>query len=313
MSSDGGAVWTQIDSAWYNDGGCLIGHPDSANVIISGGQVTSGGFGVSVSRDSGRNWTRFICSSGAADFCYALALAPSEARTVYAGGQVSGSGAVYRSTDLGSTWAGTANSPTDTVFGLAVSPDDAGIVIAATPGGLFRTTDAGGTWTNADAGAGFRSVRFLSDNGDTVAAGGDSGAVLSTDGGANWYSINAGLEGNRVSCLEFAYRGGDVLIAGTRGASCWMTDVTLGVEERMKDEGGRMRPGPTIVRGVLFVEARGEKREARSELLDISGRKVLDLRPGANDVSCISTGVYFVRAVSRELSAAGCSKVVIQR
>jgi len=48
-------------------------------------------------------------------------------------------------------------------------------------------------------------------------------------------------------------------------------------------------------------------------LLDISGRKVLDLHPGANDVSGLCPGVYFVRAVSRELSAVSCHKVILQR
>jgi hypothetical protein len=49
-----------------------------------------------------------------------------------------------------------------------------------------------------------------------------------------------------------------------------------------------------IVRGVLVLPASGVKREASSVLLDISGRKVLDLRPGPNDVSRFAPGVYFV-------------------
>jgi photosystem II stability/assembly factor-like uncharacterized protein len=295
VSSDGGAVWTQIDSMWYNDGGCLIGHPDSANVIISGGQVTSGNFGVSVSRDSGRNWTRYMCSSGGADFCYALAVAPSEGRTVYAGGQVSGSGAVYRSTDLGSTWARTSGSPSDTVFSLAVSPDDAGIVIAATPAGLFRTTDAGTNWTLTNAHRGFRSVRFL--DGYDAAAGGDSGAVFSTDGGADWYDISTGPEGVRLSCLDFLDQPENSMIVGTHGASCWLWDPGMGVAETMKDEGGRMNAGPTVVRGVLVLGAAGSRQNTghRAELLDITGRKSLDLHAGANDVSGLAPGVYFFR------------------
>jgi hypothetical protein len=36
------------------------------------------------------------------------------------------------------------------------------------------------------------------------------------------------------------------------------------------------------------------EREASSVLLDISGRKVLDLVPGANDVRALAPGVYFV-------------------
>ena len=52
----------------------------------------------------------------------------------------------------------------------------------------------------------------------------------------------------------------------------------------------------TVVRGVLFLpSASGVKREASSVLLDISGRKVLDLHFGANDVRALAPGVYFVR------------------
>ncbi len=54
------------------------------------------------------------------------------------------------------------------------------------------------------------------------------------------------------------------------------------------------RPTPTIVRGVLMMGDRGQKIGYRAELLDISGRKVLDLKPGANDVRGTAPGVYFV-------------------
>jgi hypothetical protein len=60
--------------------------------------------------------------------------------------------------------------------------------------------------------------------------------------------------------------------------------------------GLRVASSATIVRGVLLFEARGEKREERGELLDAMGRKVL--KPGANDVSRLSPGIYFVHARS---------------
>ena len=77
----------------------------------------------------------------------------------------------------------------------------------------------------------------------------------------------------------------------------------------MNDERGTMNVEPTLVRGVLFFEARGEKRETRGELLDISGRKVLDLKPGPNDVRSLAPGVYFVR----EAQAQAVRKVVIAK
>jgi hypothetical protein len=71
----------------------------------------------------------------------------------------------------------------------------------------------------------------------------------------------------------------------------------------------------TVVRGVLYARV-GSRRNAEygTELLDISGRKVLDLKPGANDVRVLSPGVYFVRqasGVKHEVSSV--TKVVITR
>ena len=53
---------------------------------------------------------------------------------------------------------------------------------------------------------------------------------------------------------------------------------------------------PTIVHSVLILsKAVGGERSAVSELLDITGRKVIDLHPGVNDIRHISQGVYFIR------------------
>jgi len=45
---------------------------------------------------------------------------------------------------------------------------------------------------------------------------------------------------------------------------------------------------------VLGRVASRQNTAYRAELLDINGRKVLDLRPGANDVRSLAPGVYFV-------------------
>jgi hypothetical protein len=52
----------------------------------------------------------------------------------------------------------------------------------------------------------------------------------------------------------------------------------------------------TIVRGVLFLEGDCPRTGTvpKTVLLDISGRKVLDLKPGPNDASRLAVGVYFV-------------------
>jgi len=65
--------------------------------------------------------------------------------------------------------------------------------------------------------------------------------------------------------------------------------------------------GATIVRAVLFLP------EAPGGLLDISGQEVLDLRAGANDVSRLSPGVYFVREAQAQAQAQAVREVVIAR
>jgi len=72
---------------------------------------------------------------------------------------------------------------------------------------------------------------------------------------------------------------------------------------------------------VLMVPEFGTRSElpehdsvmSRTVLLDIGGRKVMDLAPGANDVSRLAPGVYFVRAASRGPAAVGCQKVVLTK
>ena len=83
-----------------------------------------------------------------------------------------------------------------------------------------------------------------------------------------------------------------------------------GVEETPNAE-VRTTNVATIVRGVLMIGDRGRKTGDRAELLDVSGRKVLDLNPGANNVQAIAPGVYFVREAQAQAQA--IRKVVVTR
>jgi len=87
--------------------------------------------------------------------------------------------------------------------------------------------------------------------------------------------------------------------------------------------------GPTVVRGVLVLGGNGDspsEREdarysphfpvmSRASLLDISGRRVMELRPGANDVRALAPGVYFIRRPETEdgRPAAAIRKIVVAR
>jgi len=71
----------------------------------------------------------------------------------------------------------------------------------------------------------------------------------------------------------------------------------------------------SLVRGVLVLpSAAGVERQASSVLLDISGRKVLDLLPGPNDVRHLAPGVYFVREPSAaDGKPSAIDKVIVTR
>jgi hypothetical protein len=108
--------------------------------------------------------------------------------------------------------------------------------------------------------------------------------------------------------------------------SCW-TDTAMGRSYGTDRLWGRLGQVPgieqaddrllrsvtgeaSVVRGVLFLPRSLDPSLHRS-LLDISGRKVLDLKPGANDVRGLAPGVYFVRGTQAQAQAV--RKVVVAR
>jgi len=74
-------------------------------------------------------------------------------------------------------------------------------------------------------------------------------------------------------------------------------DAPPGVCEQPSLSAWPEAPPQTVVRGVLVLDAVDCKQHSayRVELLDIAGRRVMDLKPGANDVRALAPGVYFIR------------------
>ena len=288
--------------SYYDDGGCCIVHPDSANLILTGGKgpitQTNWSFVVSYSRNGGSTWTRRNLSGSSSGWCYSLAVAPSATSTIYAGGQVAGAAAVYRSTDFGATWSPTATAPTDTVVSLEVDPADAARVLAATPDGVFLTTNSGATWTNL-YGGNVRTVLRYPGSPDTLVAGGVAGVSISTDGGGTWNPMNSGLEGRAVTALEFADHGGDYLIAGTVGGSCYAWQFGAGIAERRWTGGdglgtsGSLHAWPNPF--ISCCRVVGHERDEFT-IFDHSGRQV-GMAKGDRIGAGLAAGVYFVRGI----------------
>ena len=90
------------------------------------------------------------------------------------------------------------------------------------------------------------------------------------------------------------------------------TGGIVGLEGSFEPQAASRRPMPTIIRGVLVLGAVDGRQKAadRAILLDAAGRKVLDLKPGANDVRHLAPGVYFCRQTAGFAPCAPASSVM---
>jgi hypothetical protein len=110
-----------------------------------------------------------------------------------------------------------------------------------------------------------------------------------------------------MSVLEVTYRTWTPLYPGVYRMQCtansndtnWTYLTVLprtGLEQGDNPQASVLKPQATVVHGVLYLPPASDVvRHASSVLLDISGREVMELRPGPNDVSRMSPGVYFIR------------------
>jgi hypothetical protein len=139
----------------------------------------------------------------------------------------------------------------------------------------------------------------------------------STDGGVNWApetrltqtSTNSSnpaivLTGDTIHIVFCDDRSGDTELYYLRNPT-----GNVGVVESLKPQASSYKPPSTIIHGILFLPS--SLLTANSSLLSIDGRKVLALHAGANDVSRLGPGVYFVR--DARIQAQAVRKVVITR
>ena len=211
-------------------------------------------------------------------------------------------------------WESYRNFPSDTddIYGARVSPsgvvlDTAEIAISTAPGrqgspvAAFDGTDFLVAWDDVD---GIHGAR-LSQAGVVF----DSGPIRQ----AAWDpALACGVAGRMLLAYEgWAGRVGDRVYNAHRA---WgKMDPNPGIEESRQPPVYSLRPAATVIHDVLFLPKASSHKPQTSSLLDIAGRKVLDLQAGANDVHSLAPGVYFVRAVSRQPLAVSCTKVVLTR
>ena len=104
-------------------------------------------------------------------------------------------------------------------------------------------------------------------------------------------------------------------VLGYGGAVLWddidFSPSTGAVEERTSSHASRLTATATVVRGVLVLPDRSFG-VGDWTLVDAVGRRILPLKAGRNDVSRLSSGVYFIhRASISDLEGTCVSRLVI--
>jgi hypothetical protein len=126
--------------------------------------------------------------------------------------------------------------------------------------------------------------------------------------------MNTGLEGIGITCLAFADRSGDALIAGTQGASCWAWAINTGIADggrRVVNDGLLVIPNPCRASRSLRISlprTLDPSFPLSLSLFDLSGRVVLRRtlgpRTSSLDVSSLPAGVYRLEVGSGPIRAA---------
>lgn len=146
---------------------------------------------------------------------------------------------------------------------------------------------------------------------------GSSDPVVSHNYGLGWSAPEqAGVaQGNAVGiCPHRPHMGIYVLYRGTDDAYYSTVGAPMpGVAGRGQPVACSRRLTASVVRGVLYLLA--TPTTLRHSLLDISGRKVMDLQSGRNDVCHVAPGVYFVRGEGprgQGVKGSSVRKVIVQ-
>jgi hypothetical protein len=245
---DAKGEWSFVSGARHDFMGFQV-NPAEEGVMYSSGHPAPGSnfpnpVGFMVSRDAGATWD-IVSLAGQVDF-HVMTVQRTNGDVIYGH-----SGGLARSLDAGRSWE---RLPGDTarlgnVYGLAVHPESADTILAATSGGLWRSRDAGRSWDNLIPQLPVTSVAYADDRLWAYAASPDSGLLSSEDEGENWRSTGFFLEGDdavayiapRPGDIENLYVGsfGQNIYETTDGGETWEQLASGGVPEEHGDDNER--------------------------------------------------------------------------
>ena len=272
-STDGGSTWTQVSELTADNTRYEIMDLDlgSDNRIWAGSRtnVYGHGGGDIFYSDDGTSWTKASLGTIGTMNRVILAVAPSDANTVYAMIENENTrkvGWIVKTTDGGANWtvytAGTADPfPVDAngnVLGdangqasydlsLGIDPNDPNVVFAGELD-VFKTTDGAASWTQVTNSGGSQypymhvdqhNIKFIDSN--KVIFSNDGGIYYTTDGGTTVNERNTGYNVSQFySVALHPDTGSEYVLGGTQDNGTWNisgTGIASGTQ-RVGGDGG---------------------------------------------------------------------------
>lgn len=236
---DGGVVWTSPDAGvtWMQQVALGTGGYWVADISSDGAHVIAADYngpvwtGTTVDGGVTWSWTQRALPGHS---WYSVALSADGARIV----AVATDGAIFTSSDGGTTWSDRSISGKDGWDSVASSPDGLTLAAASYSGHLVTSDDAGATWTDrAPPGEHYWASLAASSDGTKLAAAESGGYIYTSEdsgrnwspqmnaGIRNWYDIAISADGSRLAAVDYD---GHIHAYANTGAD-WAAQTAAGV------------------------------------------------------------------------------------